>query len=96
MPMFPRLSIGPGTERRVILIADKLIEGSGFVVSRMLGLHNPEQFVAEVLESDLARPWIRGAYRDAAGTRWYELDLSALTRETRFLEVGIGHAVATA
>ena len=89
-------AIGPGTERRVILIADRLIEGSGFVVSRMLGLHNPEQFVADSSMSELARPWIRGNYRDTGGTLWHELDLSVLTRETRFLEVGIGHAVAAA
>lgn len=87
--------IGPGAERRVILIAERLIEGSGFIVGRMLGLHNPEQFTADALRTDPARPWIGGALRDAGGARWYELDLSALTRETRFLEVGSGDAVAT-
>ena len=86
--------IGPGMERRVILVAEKLIEGSGFVVSRMLGLHDPAQFTTEVLEADLARPWIKGAYRDPGGTRWYELDLSGLTRDARFLEVGVVTATA--
>ena len=88
-------AIGPTMERRVILVAEKLIEGSGFVVSRMSGLHNPEQFTPEVLETGDARPWIKGAYRDTVGTRWYELDLSGLTRESRFLEVGIVTAAAT-
>ena len=87
---------GPGTERRVILIGEKLIEGSGFVVSRMLGLHNPAQFTAEVLDSHAARPWIAGSYRDGGGTRWYELDLVGLTRDTRFLEVGSLTAVPAA
>ena len=88
--------IGPGMERRVILVAEKLIEGSGFLVSRMLGLHNPEQFTPEALEAGVARPWIKGVYRDAGGTRWYELDLSGLTREARFLEVGIVTTAAAA
>ena len=86
-------SIGPGTERRVILVAEKLIEGSGLMVSRMLGLRNPEQFTPEALEAGVARPWISGAYRDEGGTRWFELDLSGLTRDARFLEVGIATAV---
>ena len=89
-------AIGIGMERRVILVAEKLIEGSGFVVSRMLGLHNPEQFTPESSDTFVAKPWIRGAYRDAGGTRWYELDLSGLTRDARFLEVGVvTAAVAT-
>ena len=89
-------SIGPGMERRVVLVAEKLLEGSGLVVSRMLGLRNPEQFMPEALEAELERPWISGAYRDASGTRWYELSLSGLTRDTRFLEVGTVTAVAAA
>ena len=88
--------IGPGMERRVILVAEKLIEGSGFIVNRMLGLHNPEQFTPEVLDTAVARPWAKGAYRDSSGGRWYELDLSGLTRDARFLEVGTVTAVAAA
>ena len=89
-------AIGIGMERRVILVAEKLIEGSGLVVSRMLGLHNPELFTPEPSDTYVAKPWIKGAYRDAGGTRWYELDLSGLTRDARFLEVGVvTAAVAT-
>lgn len=89
-------AIGIGMERRVILVAEKLIEGSGLVVSRMLGLHNPELFTPESSDTYVAKPWIKGAYRDVGGTRWYELDLSGLTRDARFLEVGVvTAAVAT-
>ena len=87
-------AIGIGMERRVILVAEKLIEGSGLVVSRMLGLHNPELFTPESTNNYVAKPWIKGAYRDAGGTRWYELDLSGLTRDARFLEVGVVTAAA--
>jgi twitching motility protein PilI len=79
--------IAPGMERRVILISERLVGGAGILVSRMLGLRNPEQFSAATRPADAA-PWVGGAYTDAGGSRWLELDLPALVREQRFLEVG--------
>lgn len=79
--------ISSGMERRVILINDRLVGGAGLLVSRMLGLRNPEQFNVAVKPAD-APPWVGGAFTDAGGTRWLELDLPALVREQRFLEVG--------
>jgi len=80
-------AVTPGAERRVILVSDRLISGSGLLVSRMLGLRNPEQFTAAARPAN-APPWVGGAYTDAGGTRWLELDLPALVHEQRFLEVG--------
>jgi twitching motility protein PilI len=80
-------AISPGMERRVILISDRLVGGSGLLVSRMLGLRNPEQFNAAPKPAN-APPWVAAAFTDAGGTRWLELDLPALVREQRFLEVG--------
>jgi twitching motility protein PilI len=79
--------ISAGMERRVILVSDRLMAGSGLVVSRMLGLRNPEQFNAAAKPAN-APAWVAAAYTDAGGTRWLELDLPALAREQRFLEVG--------
>ena len=79
--------IPSGMERRVILVSDRLIGGSGLLVSRMLGLRNPEQFKAATRPAD-GPPWMGAAYTDAGGTRWLELDLTALARDPRFLEVG--------
>src|SRR3954464_7665924 len=45
-------AIAPGMERRVILFPDRLGGGAGLVVSRMLGLQNPEQFAAEPRPAD--------------------------------------------
>jgi twitching motility protein PilI len=80
-------AIAPGAERRVILVSDRLVAGAGLLVSRMLGLRNPEQFTAVPRPAD-APAWVAGAYTDAGGTRWLELDLPSLVREQRFLEVG--------
>ena len=77
----------PGMERRVILVSDRLVGGAGLLVSRMLGLRNPEQFNAAPRPANAA-PWVGAAFTDAGGTRWLELDLPALVREQRFLEVG--------
>jgi twitching motility protein PilI len=79
--------ISPGVERRVILVSDRLVGGAGLLVSRMLGLRNPEQFNAAPRLPG-AGPWVGSAFTDAGGTRWLELDLPALVREQRFLEVG--------
>ena len=80
--------IGPGMERRVILVTDRLLAGSGLVVSRMLGLRNPELFTPDAQAAQPA-PWIKGLFRDPAGALWRELDLAALVREERFLEVRV-------
>ncbi|NJD87474.1 MAG: chemotaxis protein CheW [Betaproteobacteria bacterium] len=76
-----------GTERRVILVSDKLVGGAGLLVSRMLGLRNPENFTAADRPAD-APPWLGAVVRDASGTTWHELDLARLAKERRFLEVG--------
>jgi twitching motility protein PilI len=82
-----REPIGPGMERRVVLVSERLVGGAGLLVSRMLGLRNPEQFNPAARPAD-APAWVGAAYTDAGGTRWLELDLPALVREQRFLEVG--------
>lgn len=79
--------MGTGLERRVILVSDKLVAGAGLLVSRMLGLRSPEAFSAAERPADLP-PWVGGVFRDAAGAEWRELDLPALAKERRFLEVG--------
>ena len=79
--------ISPGMERRVILVSDRLVGGSGLLVSRMLGLRNPEQFNVAPRPAGAAA-WVGGVFTDAGGTRWHELDLPVLVREQRFLEVG--------
>lgn len=79
---------GAGIDRRVILVSDKLVGGAGLLVSRMLGLRNPEAFTPSARPAD-APPWLSAVYTDATGAEWRELDLPALARERRFLEVGI-------
>lgn len=76
----------PTAERRVVLLNERLLEASGIVVSRMMGLRNPENFVREDDDTN-NRPWVKGRYRDASGGVWFELDVAVLARSPSFLEV---------
>jgi twitching motility protein PilI len=78
-------------ERRVILLSDRRIAGSGLLIGRMLGLRNPEQLVREP-DPVQRPPWMSGLYRDPAGVLWRELDVAALAEDARFLEVGAAQA----
>jgi twitching motility protein PilI len=63
------------------------VGGAGILVSRMLGLRNPEHFTAAERSPD-APAWVGSVFKDASGATWQELDLARLAKESRFLEVG--------
>ncbi len=88
------LSADVGTERRVVLINERIIESAGFLVARMLGLRNPDTFSREE-KSDPQRPWIGAHYRDQNGIEWLELDLKMLAKNSAYLEVSESHAHKT-
>lgn len=84
-----------GVDRRVLLLHDKIIEGAGLVVGKMLGLRNPESFSPEPqTDTNTATPWVKQRYRDTNGVRWNELDLAALARHPAFLQAGISQQQA--
>lgn len=80
-----------GAERRVILLSDRRIAGSGLLIGRMLGLRNPEQLTREPDPASMPT-WVRGVFRDPAGMQWKELDVAALADDPKFLEAGVSHA----
>lgn len=81
----------PRTERtsacRLVLVAERFGAHCGLLVTRLMGLRNIHLFQAE--EGGVDRPWIRGVFRDAEGTRWFELDLGALAAHGDFLNVSL-------
>jgi len=89
-----RNAAAPTVERRVVLIHERLLEASGIVVSRMMGLRNPDSFAPEVFDAT-DRPWIKGKYRDPAGQTWFELDVAVLAKSPTFLEVAAAAPAAT-
>ena len=87
-------AINASLERRVVLINERLLEASGMMVTRMLGLRNPDTFTKESI-TDTTRPWISGQFRDANGKVWLELDVKVLAATTQFLEVSDHVAIAS-
>jgi twitching motility protein PilI len=77
-----------GSERRLVLVSDRLVIGAGLLVSRMLGLRSPENFAAVERGAD-EMPWVGAVFRDPTGAIWRELDLARLAADRRFLDVGI-------
>jgi len=81
----------PPTERspgcRLVLVAERFRAHSGLVVECMMGLRNIHQLTAEQDGAD--RPWIRGAFRDIEGRRWYELDIASLVANDDYLNVSL-------
>lgn len=72
---------------RLVLVAERFGAHVGLLVARVMGLRNIHQLEAE--EGGADRPWIRGAFHDPEGRRWYELDIDALVAHGDFLQVGL-------
>lgn len=88
---------GPATildkDSRVLAIATDLKFATGILVSRMLGLRSAADLTPITGDDvgdagpDLFSPWQRAHLVDAQRGRWHELDLDALVRDERFIQV---------
>ena len=87
---FARFCGGDATLRlpdaRLVLLADRYGSRASLLVGRTLGLKNIANFTA--VEKGVDSPWVRTGYVETAGAAgtWYELDLSALARDEKFLQ----------
>lgn len=82
-----RAPVIPAVENRLLLLPATLVQGAALLVSRMAGLRNPETLVTVENEAGTS-PWAINLYRDPEGHVWHELDVSTLTQQERFLNVG--------
>jgi twitching motility protein PilI len=76
-----------GMDTRLLLVHQKFMVNAGIVVSRMLGLRNPEQ-MQRGEPGEGAQPWVAAEYLDESGQRWQELNMQALVEHPQFLNVG--------
>jgi twitching motility protein PilI len=58
------------------------------MVDRLLGLRGVEAFIASEPPAPAAPTWIGHSYIDAAGERWQEVNLQALSQQPQFLSIG--------
>jgi twitching motility protein PilI len=76
-----------GEQARLLILGERFRSAAALLVDRSLGLRNPTQL--RLREPTPGRAaWLRAEYDDDAGTRWSELDVAGLVRDSEFLAVG--------
>lgn len=73
------------SDSRMMLIGTRHGLNTALLVSRALGLRNPEDFEADDEYID-NRPWVAGAVRDTQGRQWKKLVVRPLLADPRFLD----------
>jgi len=81
-------AVAPGTDARLVLLAERFHVNAALLVSRLLGLRSMSEL--QVAETDPGLPgWSQRWYRDASGERWRELSVADLARRQEFLQAGL-------
>lgn len=81
-------SVSPLTsDSRMMLIGVKHGLNTALLVSRALGLRNPDDFEVDDSFTD-SRPWIGGALRDHQNRLWKRLVVRPLLSDPRFMDAG--------
>ena len=83
---------GPPTPQnanaRLLLIGVKYGANAALLVSRMLGLKNPEDFTAEPRDVS-APPWEAQRFADTQGKIWRKLSVRELLADHDFMNIGV-------
>ena len=83
---------GPPTrtdrDSRVLSLSDALDFNAAIIVTRMLGLHSGDAWALAAPRENLA-PWQGQQWHDPNGQVWSEIGFGALTRDDRFLRIGV-------
>ncbi|MCK0509428.1 chemotaxis protein CheW [Aromatoleum anaerobium] len=81
--------IDPGGATRLLLVGMRHGVNCALLVSRAIGLRNPDDFQPDRSGGDDARPWVQGRLRDARERLWLKLDVPQLLAHRGFLNAGI-------
>lgn len=73
---------------RLLLIGSKFGANAALLVTRMLGLKNPADFVAEQVDP-VAPAWGGLRYTDGQGASWRKLSVRDLLADNDFMNIGI-------
>jgi len=76
------------TSTRLLLIGSKHGSNAALLVSRMLGLKNPDDFVPEVGMAD-DPPWCAQRFSDTHGNIWRKLSVRDLLADHDFMNIGV-------
>ena len=72
---------------RLLLIGAKHGSNAALLVSRMLGLKNPDDFTPAPAAGD-APAWVAGRYSDRQGRIWHKLAVRDLLADQEFMNIG--------
>lgn len=73
---------------RLLLVGVKHGSNAALLVSRMLGLKNPEDFTAE-MPDPVAPEWAAMRYADHQGKIWHKLSVRDLLADQDFMNIGV-------
>ena len=71
---------------RLLLVGTRHGNNAALLVTRMLGLKNPENLTAAPADPDAAA-WVAASYTDAEGRRWKKLGVRELLADKAFMEI---------
>ena len=79
---------GMRAQSRLVALNELLEVNCALLIDRLVGLRGVEAFVDSQAPATDAPAWLGHAYIDAAGEQWQEINLQALSQQTRFLSIG--------
>ena len=75
-------------QSRLVALNELLEVNCALLVDRLAGLRGAEAFTASEPPDAQAPAWLGHLYTDAAGERWQEVNLQALSQQPEFLSIG--------
>jgi twitching motility protein PilI len=87
-PAAPATSEAARAQSRLVALNELLEVNCALLIDRLVGLRGVDAFVASQAPDGDAPAWLGHTYTDAAGARWQEINLQALSQQPRFLSIG--------
>ena len=87
-PGAPAASDAARMQSRLVAFNELLEVNCALLVDRLAGLRGVEAFTAAEAPGAEAPAWHGHLYTDAAGERWQEVNLQALSQQPQFLSIG--------
>jgi twitching motility protein PilI len=75
-------------QSRLVALNELLEVNCALLIDRLVGLRGVEAFVRSDAPVSDGPAWLGHAYTDAAGARWQEVNLQALSQQPQFLSIG--------
>lgn len=84
----PMQSDAARAQSRLVALNELLEVNCALLIDRLVGLRGVEAFTESQAPEGGAPTWLGHSYTDAAGVRWQEINLQALSQQPQFLSIG--------